>query len=136
MRRGCTQATGQKGPHERGGGIAHQSTACIPNKGKQRKTWLASRKCAEHRVEQQSDLHVHVKTGGGTTRRGRCEHNTGGGGRCECACVSVRERERKECETVESSRPSHHRERSHLTAEYTLSQAPSLSLLHTLAPDP
>lgn len=40
-RRG-TQTTGQKGPHEGGRRIAHQSTACIPTgtKGKEREEWL------------------------------------------------------------------------------------------------
>lgn len=32
--RGCAQATGQKGSHEGGGGIAHQSAACIPTETK------------------------------------------------------------------------------------------------------
>ena len=37
--KGGTQTTGQKGPHEGGGGVAHQSTACIPtgDRGKERK---------------------------------------------------------------------------------------------------
>lgn len=37
MGRRRTQATGQKGPHEGGGGIAHQSTACIPTGTKVRR---------------------------------------------------------------------------------------------------
>lgn len=37
-RRG-TQTTSQEGPHEGGGGIGHQSAACVPSmdKGKERK---------------------------------------------------------------------------------------------------
>lgn len=68
--RGCAQTTGQEGSHEGGGGIAHQSTACIATGTKvSREDMVKIRGVCVHydhdcvQKETASDLNVNVKHG-------------------------------------------------------------------------
>lgn len=149
-RRG-TQTTGQKGSHEGGGRIAHQSTAYITKgtKGEERK------KNKTTDLEHECDHIISVKDYTGSPHNWKNMAPTGSlrwnhqvGKKKENGWERVCE---KKCETLlplNCQQPSSlvfspltpalpvGRQRSHLTAEYTLSQALSLSLSHTFAPAP
>lgn len=165
MRRGGTQTTGEKGPHEGGGRIAHQSTACNPTGTKvRRKNIVRIRrvhvKCGqEYDQKTASYLNVDVKGWSpipartspldGIIKPGRFDRYPGKVvSEWESKCVWEKEKSARLSSpslTAESSPLVFSpltpplpmgRQRSHLTAEYTLSQALSLSLSHTFAPAP